>query len=140
MCTIGGVSDCKQHARDKAYMKLIRERSKGGIQTQLFSGVTGAPAWTDADKVARAEILQALHTVDKNISFASASGDTLRFMAMFPDSQIASKYQMGETKMKYLLQFGIAPYMKSSIMKDIASAPFSFKFDETTTSQVKKTV
>ena len=45
---------------------------------------------------------------------------------------------MGETKIKYIIQFGIAPYTKSSLLKDVDGRPFVFKFDETTTSQVKK--
>ena len=40
--------------------------------------------------------------------------------------------------MKYYLQYGIAPHLKDLIVKDLANSPFTFKFDETTTSQVKK--
>ena len=59
---------------------------------------------------------------------------------MFPDSDIAKAYQEGETKMKYSLQYqyGIAPYIKENLIYGISNTPFSFKFDETTTSQVKK--
>ena len=41
-------------------------------------------------------------------------------------------------KVKYAIQYGIAPYVKAELLKDIHGAPFTFKFDETTTSQVKK--
>ena len=40
--------------------------------------------------------------------------------------------------MKYYIQFGIAPYFKDELVKHIKGAGFCFKFDETTTSQVKK--
>ena len=61
-----------------------------------------------------------------------------RFKAMFPDSNIAKAYSQGETKVKYYIQFGIAPYFKDELVKDIKGAGFCFKFDETKTSQVKK--
>ena len=93
---------------------------------------------SDKDNVTNAEILQALKIVDGNMSFASANGDNQRFKAMFPDSNIAKAYSQGETKVKYYIQFGIAPYFKDELAKDIKGAGFSFKFDETTPSQVKK--
>ena len=51
---------------------------------------------------------------------------------MFPDSEIAKCYSQGETKVKYVIQFGIAPYIKQLILDDIKGKPFSFLFDETT--------
>ena len=57
---------------------------------------------------------------------------------MFPDSKIAEGYKQNETKIKYNIQYGIAPYFKEKLQKDFYHNPFSFKFDETTTSQVKK--
>ena len=32
---------------------------------------------------------------------------------MFPDSEIAKSYSQGETKLKYVIQFGIAPYINN---------------------------
>ena len=37
---------------------------------------------------------------------------------MFPDSKIAQNYSQHETKMKYNIQFGIAPYIKEILIKD----------------------
>ena len=50
---------------------------------------------------------------------------------MFPDPEIARKYKQSETKVKYSVQFGIAK-------QDFSKTPFTFKFDETTKSQIKK--
>ena len=71
-----------------------------------------------------AEIIQALKLVHGNFLFASANGDGDRF----PDSEIAKSYK----------QYGIAPHLKDLIVKELANSPFIFKFDKTTTSQVKK--
>ena len=59
---------------------------------------------------------------------------------MFPDSEIAKSHSQGETKVKYIIQFGIAPYIKQLILDDIKGKPFSFLFDETTTQQVKSSL
>lgn len=90
------------------------------------------------DQALRADTLQALDCVYSNYSFASANNDNRKFKAMFPDSKIAESYAQGETKTKYVIEFGIAPYFKKNMLKDFVNQPFTFKFDETTTSQIKK--
>ena len=46
-------------------------------------------------------------------------------------------YQQKETKVKYSVQFGIAPYKKNDI-NEIYVVSFCFTFDESTSSQIKK--
>lgn len=91
---------------------------------------------TEPEHVIKAETLWAFKCVKANFSFASNEEDV--FKIMFPDSQIASKYAMGETKTKYVIQHGIAPYVHHILVQDLKQQPFTFKFDETTTNQVKK--
>ena len=93
---------------------------------------------SDGDQVKKAEILQALHIVDKNLSFASAKSDSQRFQLMFPDSKIAQAYQQADTKVHYVIKYGIADHVKQGLIDDAATTPYSFLSDETTTSQVKK--
>ena len=85
-----------------------------------------------------AEILQAPNMVDKNHSFFSANGDSDRFKKMLPDLQIAAKYSQEETKFKYVVQFGLAPFVKDELITEVQKTPYSCKFDKTTNSQVKK--
>ena len=131
---------CEQVIKNgMTHKKVVKERSKGKIQTRLFDGATGSGSClSEADMLTRAEALRPLHLVASNHSFASASKDGFLYRTMFPNDAIAKKYKMGETTIKYLIQFGIAPYTKSSMLKDVDGRPFVFKFDETTTSQVKK--
>ena len=35
-------------------------------------------------------------------------------------------------------QYGIVPYVKQMVLHDVNNTPFTFKFDESTSSQVKK--
>ena len=45
---------------------------------------------------------------------------------------------MCETKVAYMIKFSIVQYVCRKLNKDVADTPFSFLFDETTNSQVKK--
>ena len=45
-----------------------------------------------------------------------------------------------ETKSKYVVQLGLAPFVKDELITNIQKTSYSFKFDETTNSQVKKAV
>ena len=40
--------------------------------------------------------------------------------------------------MSYLVKYGLTPYFEKKIHDDASNTPFTFKFDETTTKQVKK--
>lgn len=86
----------------------------------------------------RAETLWALKCVQNNYSFQSNDGNSCLFKKMFPDSKIAAGYEMAKSKIKYIVQFGIKKYVVDQLIEDIQGSPFSFKFDETTTAQIKK--
>ena len=45
--------------------------------------------FSSKESIIKAEIMQALKTVDSNFSFASANGNGKLFREMFPDSDIA---------------------------------------------------
>ena len=122
-------------------MKFIKERE--GNTSLVKKGdkiVTSKPTAkvSPQQAIMSAEILQALHVVDSGLPFASAESDGDRFRLQFPDSAITKGYKQGKTKITYVIQHGIVPYIADLLQQDIASKPFSFKFDETTTSQIKK--
>lgn len=90
------------------------------------------------EQIVRAETIFALKTIESNFSFASNDGNNLMFPEMFPDSEIAKRFSMHRSKCTYVIDYGISPYIKNSIVEDSRSSTFVFSFDETTTSQVKK--
>ena len=94
--------------------------------------------FSEEEKVTRAEILEALKCVDANWSFQSAFDKGKQFCLMFPDSQIAKGYKPNETKMKYMIQFDIAPYFRDLLKFDLKNIPYSFKFDKTMKQQTNK--
>ena len=93
----------------------------GNVQTSK-----GKIVLSDKDKILKAEIIQNLYLVDHNRSFSSANNDNSRFKRMFPDSDITCGYSQSEAKAKYIIQFGIAPYVSEKLTEDIHGKPFSF--------------
>ena len=89
------------------------------------------------EQVICAEIFQALKCEESNLSFASFNGGNQRFKLMFPDSKIAQNYSQHKAKVNCNIPFGIAPYLKQILIKDLKGQRFSFKFDKTMTRQVK---
>ena len=134
----GGILDVNQHSKTAIHVK--NEKQMRSQHTFKTSGgpLTACSKPATKDQILNAEILQALNMVDKNHSFSSANGDSDRLKKMFPDSQIAAKYSQEETKSKYVVQFGLAPFVKDELSTDVQKTPYSFKFDETRNSQVKK--
>ena len=141
-----GLSQVKAHASADSHKKKVQLLAGKTSQRVIVStsrnnlslSSTTSVLLTPEDEVVKAETLQALDYVSSNYSFASAKNDSEKFRRMFPDSKIAEAYQQGETKIKYVIQFGIAPYIKNELLNNFKNQPFTFKFDETTTSQVKK--
>ena len=79
----------------------------------------------------KAEILWALSCVMDNNSGRSNSNKGPLFKAMFPDSDIAARFTLGRSKYHYVMNFGIAEYIKDCLTDAIKASPyFSVSFDE----------
>lgn len=138
----GGIALVKQHERTKVHESRIQE----SCNQRTFQKGSGdvleldktSIQFSDEEILTRAEIMQALKCVDANWSFQSANDEARRFAIMFPKSLVAKNFKLNETKMKYTIQFGIAPYFKERLKADLKDTAFTFKFDETTSQQVKK--
>jgi hypothetical protein len=130
-----GIGQVRSHSNSAAHKKATSGKL---VQQTLNSAGKITSATTLAVEVIRAEILQALKTIRFHQSFNSTAEDSNLFCKMFPDSKIASNYHMGATKLHYIINFGIAPYIRDLIKSDIVRSPFTMAFDETTNSQTKK--
>ena len=49
---------------------------------------------------------------------------------MFPDNKIAKSLELGATKLKYVINFGIAPYFRDILYNHLKSDCFVISFDE----------
>ena len=60
----------------------------------------------------KAEIMWALKHVYNGLSDNSAKNVVDLFQTMFPDSKVAEKMRFEPNKLKYVVNHGIAPYLK----------------------------
>ena len=138
----GSISQMTSHASGQLHL----QREKAGLKHSTISlnpsnvsTITKPKViFLSKESIVKAEILQALETVDFNFPFASANGNRKLFKEIFPNSDIAKGDKQSEAKIQYSIQFGLAPYFMQSLQDDFLGRAFSFKFDDTTTSQVKK--
>ena len=85
--------------------------------------------FSSEEQVLRAEVLRALLVVNSNYSFTSSENDNERLKIMFLDAKIAQNYHQGKTKVRYNIQYSIAPRVKQILIYDVNNTPFTFKFD-----------
>ena len=104
----------------------------GSSSTQLMMG--------EITQSKVAEVRWMLKAVKNNYSFNSCDGDCELFDTMFPDSDIAKQMAAARTKMSYMLNFGVAPYVKEVLLcKITASEIYAISFDETFNEVLQKT-
>lgn len=147
-----GVSSLTSHASYKKH-KQKKSESKNSKTSSLFFKKLTTPLIEDRGtstknntvasssktldeslisfNVLHAEIKWCLKVVKSNFSFRSCDRINNLFIDMFSDSVIAKKIQLGRTKCAYFVNFGIAPHVKSLLIKEIKLSPFySLSFDE----------
>ena len=79
----------------------------------------------------KAEIIWALKSVSSGFSNNSCNESNELFRTMFPDSNIAKQFRLGEGKLRYIVNFGLAPYFKELLTGDVTnSACHVISFDE----------
>ena len=149
-----------KHAGGKTHgdNKKVMENSKKGLSSLFFrklpssSSADGADASssknneTIIDKmisgqaaVTRAEILMILRVVNNHQSFRSCLelGEDLK--NMFVDSAIATEFTLSKTKCGYVVKYGISPWIKENLRKDVCNSPFySVSFDESLNKQMQE--
>lgn len=79
----------------------------------------------------RAEIMWAIDRVMQHLSLRDGEEASSLFPLMFPDSEIASKFQMKKDKLAYIATYGIGPYFQNRLSREVALCPFfCVSFDE----------
>ena len=78
-----------------------------------------------------AEIKWSVNVVQNHLSFRSCIDLNKLFYHMFPDSKIAQKSQLEKTKCAYLVNYGMKPFVKDQLLKNIVVSMFyTVSFDE----------
>ena len=90
-----------------------------------------ASLYFEGHDVAKAETRWALKVAMATFSNNSNKDNNLLFSSMFPDSNIANKFQMGPNKISYTLNFGLSPYFKNLLLNEVTQADwYLVGFDE----------
>ena len=80
------------------------------------------------------DIITCLDVIHSHSSFIATNGNNEKYNLIFHDSSYCWR-MLAEI---YMVQFGIASYIKRIIYSEVKEMPFTFYFDEITTSQLKK--
>jgi len=67
--------------------------------------------------------------IKSEFSNNASCGITSPFRCMFPNSTIAQSFQVGSDKLRYLHNFGIAPYFKSLLYENLNDKTQTFQMD-----------
>ena len=86
------------------------------VQTTISEGM-------ESCHVRKAEIIWAMTIAQKDFSNNSAKDISETFRAMFPDGQIASRFQCGADKINYLTNWGIDPFIKDLFALEVSKSP-----------------
>ena len=129
-----GVSRVNVYSRGDSHQKLEKEnlnQQKISISKVGEIKLTGKFVLTKEENVIKAETLNALHYVEANYSYSSATKQSLLYKELFPDSSIAQSFTSSASKMAYIVKYGVAEYFKEQVQVDLEGVPYTFKFDET---------
>ena len=86
--------------------------SKAATQTTL-------PAATLVRQVKEAEVLMAVQSVTNHVSNRTMEKFATMSKVFFPDSQIASRVELGRTKIGYLITFDLASYYMTQLFRSL---------------------
>ena len=85
----------------------------------------------------KAQTMWVLQTVAKHNSYNSNEGISDVFRAMFPDSDIASKFSCRYNKTAYIAKFGLAVFIKAELIAKANKSAFVLMFDESLNESTK---
>lgn len=96
-------------------------------------------SFDNSNPALKAETCWAIKVASSHYSYKACENAGALFQAMFPDSDIAKQFTLGEDKVAYLSVFGIAPYF-SSLLKTSArkESGYVLLFDECLNQEMEK--
>ena len=126
LCSHMGVRDVKLHCERESH-KVNAEKMKH--QSNLNAFVTKSGNSSLEKKTLKAEVMVTNFLVQHNLPIATADHLGPLFKAIFPDSQIASKYAAARTKTSAILNIAMGPYCHQSLVQHCQTHPFALGTD-----------
>ncbi|XP_023209542.1 uncharacterized protein LOC111612544 [Centruroides sculpturatus] len=116
--------------------KITNEQS---LTKSTFFSSTLTP-FVIKDDVIKAEITWTLAVVKKKMSLNSCSDIKNIFKKMFPDSPIATQFQLGPDKASYIINYGIAHYFREKLINAVTSCNnITISFDKSLNKVAQRT-
>ena len=128
--------EAMKHILDQKQSKLLFSSAQSGESSTPSTSKPLAITFPGDDSL-KAEVLWLLKLAVSNFSFRSTDNIGGLFQAMCPDSKIAAKFSLGQTKSSHVISEGLLPYFTCVMVRDLLKSglPFSLHFDETTGNQ-----
>ena len=79
-------------------------------------------------EIITAEMYWAFKCIYNNLSLSSCGDMKSLFTNMFPDSNVANSFSMLKDKLSYVINFGIAPYIRDMLIENVKQSTFSHWF------------
>ena len=110
----------------------VSDPSAGIAKASTSAPSTSLTQCISKDDVLTAEVLWAIKTVMSHYSMNSSANTSELFKTMFPDSQIAQKFNCGKTKCSYLITHGLATYFHDRMLASLKDGDVKYviSFDE----------
>ena len=120
-----GVTQLQLHEKSKKHKDAVNDSSrqskfvfnKDGKIT--LTGDGKSKALSTEDQLAKAETIRCIEIIDSNCAFRAADAENGKYRKVFPDSATANSYRQKADKVKYTIQFEIAPYLKDIILNEL---------------------
>ena len=148
-CSNKGWKSVEQHMRKEKHRQRVNA-SKNNSTFSLPLATSAASTSTVQligvnkplsfdDQITKAETLWALKSVQHGFSYQSSDETGELFRTMFPDSKIAEKFSIQQSKMFYVVSHGLGPYFYSGVVEEVKRCQrYVLCFDEQTNNQNKQ--
>jgi hypothetical protein len=127
-----GIRGVSSHAEGKAHARNCSDKAACSSLLKYVSiNSTSISKPAEGAETMKAELRYCIHFVEHDFPFQAADhSDVLK--EMFPDSKIAQSFKCKRSKMAYLLNDAIAPFVKEEIVSEINSESgfYSIAIDE----------
>lgn len=133
----GGIADVKRHLKTTKHIRNMGSRYQKSVSCFLThnssKGTEGAQ-----QAISAAEAAFTYHTVSHSHSYKSADCSSKLFKEMFADSNVASNFKCGRTKMSKIAINILAKHAIKTVLDDLAfDRPFSISTDASNKGNIK---
>ena len=95
----------------------VSSESSGRVASCESRGISSSIGLVSKSQITTTEMLWTLHTVKHNYSASWCNNLAELNKKMFPDSAIIQSCQMAQTKLSYMINFGLGPHFENILLE-----------------------